>query len=101
LSSGQTLVKPEAASSSGGSRWRRCWGGSERRIDSTSASYTTLTKYIANSEVLNEVSQIILKIDFVFAIGTRIDSTLARSRHFRARDTSSEALPTHLTRDPD
>jgi hypothetical protein len=28
-----------------------------------------LTKNIANSEVLNEVSQIVLKIDFVFVIG--------------------------------
>ena len=31
-----------------------------------------LTKNIADSEVLNEVSQIVLKIDFVFVIGTTL-----------------------------
>ena len=31
-----------------------------------------LTKHIADSEVPNEVSQIALKIDFVFAIGTTL-----------------------------
>jgi hypothetical protein len=33
---------------------------------------STLTKNIADSEVLNAVSQIVLKIDFVFVIGTTI-----------------------------
>jgi hypothetical protein len=36
----------------------------------THAVASTLTKNIADSEVLNEVSEIVLKIDFVFVIGT-------------------------------
>ena len=36
------------------------------------AQASILTKNIADSEVLNEVSQIVLKIDYVFVIGTTL-----------------------------
>jgi hypothetical protein len=36
------------------------------------AEASKLTKNIADSEVLSEVSQIVLKIDFVFVIGTTL-----------------------------